>query len=76
MVWPKGAILKIEASRLSKIALEIDFSYKKRSDIEEKILKFNFLKDHFAITPPFWLLRHCSDNLLFVLIQYHHLLVR
>ena len=41
MVWPEGAILKIQASIWSKIALEID------CDIEEKILLIQFLKYHF-----------------------------
>ena len=44
MVWPEGAILKIQASRWSKIALEIDFSLKKK----EKVLLIQFFKR------PFW----------------------
>ena len=44
MVYPEGAILKIQASRWSKIALEIDFSLKKK----EKVLLIQFFKR------PFW----------------------
>ena len=44
MVWPEGTILKSQASRWSKMALEIDFSLKKEAVIYRRKNIINLIK--------------------------------